>query len=362
MTLLRIALSVLVIALAALVAIGLLADEERPEREFFGIGPQTPLTEADAERMRAGGIGSVRWPVAWSGVQPSPDGGYEWAPIDEVVETAARAELRLLPFIYSTPEWLADDWTTLPVAEQRQRRAWTDFLRAAVERYGPGGEFWRERRRGPGESPPEVPLRAWQIWNEANFEYFADPVSPSAYGRLLASSAEAIRSVDPGAEVVASGLFGRPPEGMPGAEFLDRLYAVEGVRGSFDAAALHAYAKDVETLEELAGELRQTLVDNGDAGAKLYITEVGWGSEADSDVSFEVGPEGQAEELRAAYDYLIENRDDLNLESVYWFSWKDVQGACDFCDSVGLFEEGEGFDPKPAWDAFVEVSGGEAGG
>ncbi len=43
----------------------------QPPTGFFGIAPQTPLTEEDARYMRAGGIESIRVPVAWSEVQPT---------------------------------------------------------------------------------------------------------------------------------------------------------------------------------------------------------------------------------------------------------------------------------------------------
>jgi hypothetical protein len=103
------------------------------------------------------------------------------------------------------------------------------------------------------------------------------------------------------------------------------------------------------------------MVAHLDAGAGLYITEMGWGSQNDPGVvAFEQGIRGQARELRGAYRYLIANRHRLNLKGTYWFSWKDVSGYCNFCDSVGLFRKGPHFRPKPAWHAFVSLSGGRA--
>ena len=81
-----------------------------------------------------------------------------------------------------------------------------------------------------------------------------------------------------------------------------------------------------------------------------------WGSQAASPVSFEVGLHGQARELRSAYRYLIANRHRLNLRQVDWFTWKDMTGACSFCDSSGLFRRGAAFRPKPAWHAFVSFA------
>ncbi len=67
-------------------------------RGFFGIGPQTGLTDRDAEYMAAGGIETIRWPLGWAGIQPTRKGGYNWASFDEVVATAAQQGLSVLPF------------------------------------------------------------------------------------------------------------------------------------------------------------------------------------------------------------------------------------------------------------------------
>src|SRR4051794_11045673 len=146
----------------------------RAPAEFFGIGPQTPLTDRDAEYMKAGGIGIVRMAVPWSSVQEKRKKGvYNWAGLDSGVGGAARHGLRVLPFLYGTPHWLAGKPTTLPIDNARQRDEWTAFLTAAVERYGPRGTFWKEHAKvvGPNYEPvvPKLPIRSWQVWNEANF-------------------------------------------------------------------------------------------------------------------------------------------------------------------------------------------------
>ncbi len=318
-------------------------------RSFFGIAPQTGLTDTDTAYMKAGGIGSVRWPVNWATVQPTPNGGYDWSSVDPAVEAARKRGLQVLPFIYGTPSWIAPKQTTLPVQSGRARRAWTAFVRAAVQRYRPRG------------------VHTWQVWNEANFFYFAFPVSPSGYAKLLKLTYKEIKADDPGAKVVLSGLFGNPDEGgkrgMDGAKFLAALYRVPGIKRYFDGVALHPYAFHVNDLEDLTEELREVVIDNHDRAAALYVTEMGWGSQNDPNVvAFEQGIRGQARELRKAYRYLIANRHRLNLKATYWYSWKDNPDytACSFCDSVGLFRAGPRFHPKPAWRAFVALSGGRA--
>jgi hypothetical protein len=337
---------------------------------FFGIAPQNALTETDAEYMRAGGIGAMRVAVPWGVVQPTAQGGYDWSSVDQVLEVAARARLAVLPFLYGTPHWLSRKPTTLPVDSGRARSAWVAFVKAAVERYGPGGEFWAERAPAVVKYEPAIPnptpIRAWQVWNEANFFYFAYPVSPPRYAQLLKLTHSTIVSVDPKAKVVLSGLFGQPAakgaRGMRAADFLDALYRVRGIKAAFDGVALHPYAVDAETLAELTEEIRAVVLENHDPSAGLYVTEMGWGSQNNfQQVAYEQGVHGQVRQLRDSYSYLIDNHARLNLKQVYWFSWKDVpSAACNFCDSVGLFRAGPRFKPKPAWHAFVGLTGGRA--
>jgi hypothetical protein len=335
---------------------------------FFGIAPQLGLSEEDASYMSAGGIESIRVPVAWAEVQPTAKGGFHWEGLDQAVSLAARHDLRVLPFLYYTPRWVARKPTTLPIDSGKARAAWTAFLAAAVERYGPGGEFWAQHAPGVVKYEPAVPrpipIRTWQIWNEANFFYFDFPVSPSRYAQLLKISSQAIKRADRGAKVVLSGLFGKPAptgaRGMPAADFLRALYRVPGIKSRFDGIALHPYAVDTETLEELVEGLHEVTVESHDR-PDLYVTEMGWGSQNDfNQVAFEQGIQGQVRELRGAYGYLLENQRRLNLKQVYWFSWKDTPGSCNFCDSVGLFRAGPRFKPKPAWRAFVALTGGRA--
>lgn len=340
----------------------------RPPAGFFGIVPQTPVTTADARYMRAGGIESIRIPLQWAGVQPTAKSPYDWTTFDQEVELATRAGLRVLVSIGSPPRWAVRKETTLPVATAKQRRGWAAFLRAAAARYGPGGTFWSEHAtEGPNYEPAitnPTPIRNWQIWNEENFFYFTYPVNAATYAKLVTISSQAIKSVDPSAKVILGGLFARPKargvRGMAATAYLQRLYKIPGFRNRFDGIDLHPYAVDNGELEEMTEEFHDVAVENRDRPA-LYITEMGWGSQNDfHKVAFEQGIRGQVRELKAAYGYLMRNARRLNLKGAYWFSWKDLQGSCTFCDSVGLFRAGPKFHPKPAWHAFVALTGGRA--
>jgi hypothetical protein len=319
--------------------------------------------------MRAGRIGSIRLGIGWEGVQPSPDGEYNWEATDREIATAANQGLEVLPFLSTVPRWISHRPSKLPIDSARDRRGWVAFVRAAVERYGPGGQFWAEHAPGVAKDgiviPRPMPIHVWQVWNEANFFYFAYPVSPTRYARLLKLTSGAIKAADPAADVLVSGLFGEPDEGgkrgMPATTFLSALYEVPGIKRYFDAVALHPYAFHVEDLELMVEQMRSVVRAHHDPGAGLYITEMGWGSQNDPNVvAFEQGIRGQVRELRATYRYLLGHRHRLNLKAAYWFTWKDATGFCSFCDSTGLFRNGRRLKPKPAWHAFVGLSGGRA--
>src|SRR5215204_2083047 len=130
---------------------------------FFGIVPQTGIDGKDLVRMRAGGVETIRMPLSWKGTQPSPRGGYNWAGFDAVVGTAARERVEVLPVLAEAPGWATGSSRRIPVFSGRQRRAWAEFVEAAVERYGRSGEFWAAHGPGSKEPLPRVPVRAWQI-------------------------------------------------------------------------------------------------------------------------------------------------------------------------------------------------------
>jgi hypothetical protein len=321
---------------------------------FFGISPQTALHSDDLSLMRRTGIGTIRFPIYWSELEPAP-GVFDWRTVDARLISTAGHDFGLLPFICSSPSWVVPRWERMPVHSSAQRRAWSGFLRALVGRYGPGGEFWE---RHP--ELPERPLRTWQVWNEENDHRHAE-ASVRDYARLLRGTAPAIRSVDPGATILLGGLYAAPGEepGIDATLFLDRLYGHRGIKARFDGAALHPYSSDPSLMAAHVAALRAVMRRNGDRRTPLYITEFGWGSQtrAAGGDGFEKGAATQAEYVRRSLGILLKNRRRWNLASAYWFTWQDVPAwstRCGFCDSTGLL--GLDGSPKRALRRFAQVA------
>jgi len=342
-------------------AIALLAAPQgagaRVPEGFVGISPQSAPEDADFALMRQAGVRSVRWPLFWMGVEHSRPflSKPAWEGFDSVVELAARHEMRVMPFVWGTPDWVADEVHTEPVDTAWQRRVWSSFLRRAVRRYGRNGSFWR---RNP--DLPHLPVRAWEIWNEENIVTFGE-VDPVRFARLILISGRVLRRNDRGAKLILGGLFGRPlqvPPNLHIGQFMKGLYEVRGIRRWFDGVALHPYVARAAAMRGQIRNLRRVMREHGDGATKLYITEMGWGSNSYQS-RWERGPRGQARELHRAFSMLAHNRHSWRIGGVWWFSWADAYGGCQFCDSAGLLTEKR--EAKPAWYRFNAWTGGDPG-
>jgi hypothetical protein len=358
------------LAIAASSAGVFAATAEAVPAQFWGVVPQATPTLEQFQRLKRGGVDSIRTPVGWNAVQPVSGGPIEWSGVDAVVRGAATAGLEVLPFLSGAPGWAVPvdrRWgspRTLPVRTALQRAGWTNFVRQAVLRYGPDGSFWAEN-----PTVPKRPIRTWQIWNEENFKYFVAQPNPAEYGKLVKLSYSAIKGVDSGAQLILGGMFAtpieatfkkHPPQAFFAADFLNRMYkTTPGIKTKFSGVAIHPYTGSYRDLPLKIEEVRGALKANHDAGKGLWITELGWSSgppSSDGGNSFAQGPAGQVRQLKGAFGLFQRNQVRWKIRRVYWFSVDDQTGACNFCDGSGLF--GPGFVPKPSWKAYVKFAGG----
>jgi hypothetical protein len=338
----------------ALLAAPVAAGARAPEG-FVGICPQSPPGESDYDLMKRAGIKSVRLPLYWSQVEQNspfvsrPD----WSEFDHGVELAARHEMRVLPFVWGSPEWLSTQ-PRLEPATGWQRQAWRSFLRRAVERYGPRGDFWYEHPELPRE-----PIRTWEIWNEPNIVTFGG-ARPERFARLIRDAGRVMRGVDGGAKLILGGLFGRPlqiPPNVQAGYFLSRLYRARRVKKWFDGIALHPYVAGAAAMAGQIRNLRRVMRLHHDARTPIYVTELGWGSDS-FESRWERGLHGQAREMDRAFTLLANHRRAWRIGGVWWFSWADADApSCQFCDSAGLLTRNR--EAKPAWYRFTSWTGGD---
>jgi hypothetical protein len=356
------------LAIAALCSAAMAAPASAVPGNFWGVVPQLTPSPEQFQRLKAGGVDSIRIAISWGSVQAGPNGPFDFSGTDAIVARAAAARLDVLPFLFGAPTWVVPlerrygSPRFLPVRNAKQRSGWKRFVAQAVLRYGPRGTFWAEN---PGL--PKRSIRAWQIWNEPNFKYFVAQPNPAEYGKLVKLSSAAIKAADPGAQVILGGLFARPieatfdsnpPQAYFAADFLAQMYrSTPGIKSKFQGVSLHPYTGSYKNLTSRIEEVREVLKANGDANKGLWITELGWSSKPPrAGNSFAKGLNGQAAQLKGAFALLQAKQQKWHVQRVYWFSVDDLKGACNFCDGSGLFANG--FKPKPAWKAFVKFAGG----
>src|SRR3954452_2787314 len=114
---------------------------------FWGVVPQSGLSAERFQRLGRGGVESIRIPIGWASVQPNQGDSFDWSGFDNQIEEAAKAGIKLLPFLSGAPEWAVPSKRVpcaggltapahLPVGSAA-RAGWASFLTAAVARYGP---------------------------------------------------------------------------------------------------------------------------------------------------------------------------------------------------------------------------------
>jgi hypothetical protein len=341
---------------------------------FWGVVPQETPSDEQFQLLKRGGVDSVRVPVEWGAIQPDQGGALNWAGVDGIVRRAANAGVEVLPFISGAPGWAvpaisvpgtgntAKAPARLPITGPAAA-AWSSLLKGAVARYGPNGTFWAEN-----PLVPKRPIRAWQIWNEENFKYFAAKPNPIEYGKLVKLSYAALKGADAGAQVILGGMFAEPKgcrskklpkQNYCADDFLEVMYEkTPGIKSKFNGVALHPYTGKYQYLTPEIEDFRDVLVANKDGAKGLWITELGWSSQPPDPLHniFAKGPAGQATQLKGAFSLLVAKQLQWKLQRVYWFSVDDQAGICNFCNGSGLF--GPGFVPKKAWYSYVKFAGG----
>lgn len=368
--------------LACLALVGCGDEDERPgpevassgvPRSFWGIVSGTELSEEEISNMGEANVGTLRHLLLWPEVEPLEDDAYDWSKLDALVTRAAESGIELLPFVYGTPAWALGDCLGYdplkcqripPLRSDEVRGAWQDFLRDLVARYGPDGEFWDDD--SDQYEPPYLPIRRWQIWNEpSSITYFRPEPAAEDYAELVRLSHDAITEVDPEAEILLGGLFGEPRAGARENvvwRYLERLYDEEGIEDYFDAVALHPYAPTIEEIEVQVDKVLRVMDEAGDPAARIWVSELGWGSaEPEPGAPLVKGIEGQKELLEESFALLRDNRERWRIDGVIWYQWKDLSEpfqGCTFCASAGLLDQGGS--PKPSWKSFVEFTGGSS--
>jgi hypothetical protein len=352
-------------ALVAVLAGADCASEPEDTREaplwfppFFGVVAEDVLAGDAAyrrrmlARMRAAGVRLIRQTFHWDRIETAP-GRYDFAEYDAYVADLARAGMRILPILFTPPEFRAPRGPERGTYPPERPADMAAFARRLVLRYGPDGDFWHAN---PDLRPR--PIRTWQVWNEPNLPvYWPSGPDPAEYTELLTSVAEGIKSADPEAGVVSAGLS-ESAHGVPFREYVKAMFEA-GAGDALDVFALHAFARDAAGSVGAARATADLLEEFGES-PPIWVTEVGWASGGAAS-PFTVGERGQADRVRQALGWFSRSREKLGVLGVIYYSWRDApvyEGGQDFFGlHTGLLDiEGR---PKPALSAYRAAATGD---
>jgi hypothetical protein len=226
------------------------------------VGADTPLAKIDAELDEAQALRAktVRAEVSWAALAsggPAERQADYLARLDRLVSGARKRGIKPLLLLLRTPCWAS----SAPGAPESCSDDATAYPPRDAGDYAAIAAWLAERYKGR--------LAGMEIWNEpdhANEEYFKGPDKAARYAAILKAAERALDAADPKLRVVAGSLVGA------NGAFLEALYA-EGIKGHYDALAVHYYDLSLASLREIRKVQRR----NGDR-TPVWLTEFGWTS------------------------------------------------------------------------------------
>ena len=275
---------------------------------FIADHPAT--TERDLRMAVDGGFHWQKSLFQWSEIEGAGKGRFDWTDADRVVAASNSNGLKILARLDFEPAWARKDHAHNGPPDNYQD--YWDFVSTFVSRY-----------RGR--------VNAIEVWNEPNLDrewgnQTINEQSAADYVRLLGGAYTAAHAADPNIIVVSAGLS---PNGVSDGHSADDLQYLQwmydaGVKGKFDALGAHANTQAPDPLAGLDSlkdfphpsfyfrrieQLRQTMVDRGDAAKQVWLTEWGWTSDKvhPAYAWFAVSEQKKADNLIAAFRYARDN-------------------------------------------------------
>jgi hypothetical protein len=229
---------------------------------------------------------AIRLDIAPALVFSEPSGPPDFSGLDHVIALSEQYHLRVIGDLFTIPSWIA----ACQGSAAQPTRCGTDDLSV----YG------SMVAQIVAHSDPVI--RDWEIWNEPDTAEFFDG-SPGQYAQMLRVAHDAIKTIDPQANVLLGGI-----SGVSGMGWLAQVFATPGVDAEhgFDIANIHERG----TLDELAPDVtswRRFLAGYGFAGP-LWVTEHGYPSDPgfQYDPAFASGLPSQAAFLAASIPTLFD--------------------------------------------------------
>jgi hypothetical protein len=240
------------------------------------------VAHRDLGLIRDAGFTWVKQWFAWRDIEGAGKGKYDWETADRIVNQVEEFGLKLIVRVDHGPQWAG--------APPGNSDHFADFMTTLVKRY-------------------KGRIHAYQVWNEPNLarEWGDKPPNAREYTQMLTKAYQAIKKIDPNALVVTAGMAPtteRSQRAVPDTQFIQAMYDA-GAKPYFDLLGAHGagYRAPPETDPGVVAtdanyynvgdpncpgdacriycfrhveDLRQIMVNNGDANKRVVVLEFGW--------------------------------------------------------------------------------------
>ncbi|MFC9660440.1 beta-xylosidase [Nocardia sp. NPDC127606] len=226
------------------------------------------LSTGELDRQMSGVVDAgatwIRMDLDWSLIEHDR-GRKDWSMTDRVVRSARAHGLHVLAILTYSPPWARQDPGPGGNKVAPYPALFGQFVADAVERY-------RDQ------------IKHWEVWNEPNVTSFFAPLPHvGLYAQLLHQAATAVRTRQPGGQVLVGGLAPAADNGrdIAPSTFIERLYDL-GSALDFDAVAVHPYSypelpssPSRDNAFQNLTRLRAIMDARGDTSKRLWPTEFG---------------------------------------------------------------------------------------
>ncbi len=260
---------------------------------------------------------------------------------DLLFDRAAKRGITILPYLMWGPEYPLPSYGD-----------WNSWVKSTVERYKPGGEFWKDK------ASYAKPVTTWEIWNEPNLAEYTpakeDPKNPvvsqaeaQKFGEFFRFTSHAIHLVQPSAQTLVGGLYLGAWNEAGMEAYVSALYKAPGIASEVGGVAIHPYGFSLGSqISEFTKEvttIRKVLNGQSQGSSKpLWITELGW-PVAGTGQSLVDAPT-QASLLKQSFNWVKSNAGTYNIQALTWHAARDINNEkwdyhCGLRDLSGKYRQ-----------------------
>lgn len=286
-------------------------DADLPAR--LGLNVHIPSDPVIDDVTRGLGMRWVRLDFDWFRIEPQR-GDFHWDELDRAVSRTAAPGAAMMATLAYTPPWASSNPGSPRTSDPPADVAfWTDFVRAAVERY-------------------RQEVKHWQFWNEPNVREFWTGSRQQYRTQILEPGAGVAGAIDPGLQVVAPGLANL-------RDWRDWFREAMNARDAIGVVDHHDYQRSgADVLPDLERDrpglpsLRTLMEQLGVQDKPFWLTETGIRSD-------------QADQRRYYADVVASLAQRTWVSRVFFFHYWDGPGQGD--GGFGIVNED--LSPKPAY-------------